>query len=90
MFRLDVDFAFSDTVQQVLGLIRKHRGKIVYFDPTGPGGGNPNILLSFDTQEEALAFLREHSPDDTDTFLLSRITPLKFAGNRIPPPLRQA
>ena len=29
MVRLDVDFAFSDTIRQVLRVIRKHRGKIV-------------------------------------------------------------
>lgn len=71
MVRLDADFAFSDTIQQVLRVIRKHRGKIVDFAPDGPGGGNPNILLSFDTEDQAMAFLREHSPDETDEFYQS-------------------
>jgi hypothetical protein len=73
MVRLDVDFAYSDTIQQVLRFIRKHCGKIVDFNPDGPGGGNPNVLLSFDSQEQAMAFLREHSPDETDEFNQSRL-----------------
>lgn len=64
---------FRDLVQQVLLLIRKHRGKIFDFDPEGPAGGNPNILLGFETKEQALGFLREHSPGDTDAFSLSRL-----------------
>ena len=73
MVRLNVDFAFSDTIQQVLRLIRNHRGKIVDFVPDGPGGGNPNVLLSFESQEQAMAFLREHSPDETHEFNQSRL-----------------
>jgi hypothetical protein len=72
MVRLDVDFAYSDTVQEVLRLIRKRRGRIVDFDPDGPAGGNPNVLLSFETKEQALRFLREHSPDDSDQSVTAR------------------
>ena len=36
MVRLDADFAFSDTIQQVLRVIRKHRGKFVDFAPDCP------------------------------------------------------
>ena len=73
MFQVDVDFASTDTVQHVLRLIRKHQGRIIDFDPEGPAGGNPNILLSFKTHERAFAFLREHSRDDSITFHMSRI-----------------
>lgn len=58
MFKVDVDFAWEEKIQDVLKAIRKHRGKIVDFDPEGPGGGNPNILLGFDAQKVR----REPSP----------------------------
>jgi hypothetical protein len=69
-----VDFACDETVQQVLSAIRKFRGRIVNFNPNGPAGGNPNIVLSFKTEKLALRFLRERYPDDDEAFLLSRIT----------------
>lgn len=73
MTKVDVDFAYNETIQDVLRSIRKHKGKIVDFDPNGPGGGNPNILLGFDTKQEALAFLNERYPDDSEEFNQSRI-----------------
>jgi hypothetical protein len=73
MVHLAEDFAYSDTIKKVLLFIRKHRGRILDFNPEGPGGGNPNILLSFESKEQALRFLQEHSPGDSDEFNLSRI-----------------
>jgi hypothetical protein len=73
MVHLAVDFAYSDTIKNVLVMIRKHRGRILDFDPDGPGGGNPNILLSFESKEQALRFLQEHSPGESDEFNLSRL-----------------
>jgi hypothetical protein len=72
MVRLNIDFAWNEHLQEVLLSIRKHRGKILDFDPTGPGGGNPNILLSFENREHALQFLRERYPDDSEAFNRSR------------------
>ena len=77
MVRVDVDFAYNEQVQSVLLSIRKHRGKILDFDPTGPGGGNPNILLQFPDKEHGLAFLNERYPDDGEGFNESRLEPLK-------------
>jgi hypothetical protein len=73
MVKVDVDFAWNETIQDVLTSIRKHRGKIVDFDPQGPGGGNPNILLQFAGEAEALAFLNERYPDDGEEFNRSRL-----------------
>lgn len=73
MVHLNVDFAYSDRIQKVLLFIRKHRGRILDFDPEGPAGGNPNLLLSFESKEQALRFLQEHSPGESDEFNLSRL-----------------
>ncbi|WP_425905746.1 hypothetical protein [Nitrobacter sp. TKz-YC02] len=73
MVKVDVDFAWNETIQDVLRGIRKHGGKIVDFEPTGPGGGNPNILLGFDTESAALGFLAERYPDETEEFNASRL-----------------
>ena len=73
MVHLTVDFAYSDTIQNVLLFIRKHRGRILDFDPSGPAGGNPNIPSSFESKEQALRFLQEHSPGELDEFNLSRL-----------------
>jgi hypothetical protein len=71
--RVDVDFADNEQLQGVLLSIRKHRGKILDFDPTGPGGGNPNILLQFPDKQQGLAFLNERYPDDGEEFNPSRL-----------------
>jgi hypothetical protein len=73
MVRFDCDFAWDEPIQEVLLAIRKHKGKILDFDPTGPGGGNPNVLLQFPTEEEAMAFLTERYPDDEEEFSRSRL-----------------
>lgn len=73
MINVEVDFAWNETIQDVLKGIRKHRGKIVNFEPTGPGGGNPSILLGFETEADTLKFLAERYPDDTEEFNLSRL-----------------
>jgi hypothetical protein len=73
MVQVDVDFAWNEHLQDVLLSIRKHRGKIVDFDPTGPGGGNPNLLLQFSDTQKAHQFLTERYPEDSDEFNRSRI-----------------
>jgi hypothetical protein len=73
MVRVSVDFGWNEHLQEVLLAIRKHDGKILDFDPTGPGGGNPNILLQFPDQEKALLFLNARYPDDGSEFNLSRL-----------------
>lgn len=73
MIKVDVDFAWNETIQDVLKAIRKHCGKIVDFDPMGPGGGNPNILLGFEDKTAALEFLADRYPDETEEFNSSRL-----------------
>jgi hypothetical protein len=70
---VDVGFAYHETIQDVLRVIRKHKGKIVDFDPDGPAGGNPNVLLGFETKDAALRFHKERYPDDDHEFNPSRI-----------------
>jgi hypothetical protein len=69
MVTVGVDFAYNETIRDVLRAIRAHEGKIVDFDPDGPAGGNPVVLLGFDTRDDALRF----HPEDGDEFNLSRI-----------------
>lgn len=73
-FTVDVDFPWNQGLREVLLMVRKHKGKIIDFDPTGPGGGNPNLLLSFADEQQAMGFLIEHSPPGEDQdFLRSRL-----------------
>ena len=73
MVTVGVDFAYNETIRDVLRAIRAHEGKIVDFDPDGPAGGNPVVLLGFDTRDDALRLLKGRYPDDGDEFNLSRI-----------------
>ena len=73
MVTVNVDFAWNEHLQEVLASIRKHDGKIVDFDPNGPGGGNPSVLLHFSEKDKALAFLDERYPEDGQEFNLSRL-----------------
>jgi hypothetical protein len=73
MVQVDVDFAYNELLQEVLKTIRANKGRIIDFDPTGPGGGNPNILLSFPSEKEAMAFLITRYPDDEESFHRSRV-----------------
>lgn len=73
MVRVGIDYAWNEHIQDVLLAIRKHHGKILDFDPTGPGGGNPNIRLQFPDKDKALLFLNERYPDDGAEFNLSRL-----------------
>ena len=50
MVTVGVDFAYTETIRDVLRAIRAHEGKIVDFDPDGPAGGNPVVLLGFDNE----------------------------------------
>jgi hypothetical protein len=70
---LNTDVPYCVPVREVLRMIRKHKGKIEDFDPDGPGGGNPNIRLSFPSREDGMSFLRGHYPQDDDRFLQTMI-----------------
>lgn len=73
MFRVTQDFAHDMPVQDALELISKFKGKIHNFKSIGPGGGNPCLVIDFESADEALDFLKEMSPDETDEFLNSLI-----------------
>jgi hypothetical protein len=73
MVRVGVDFAWNEHLQEALLAIREHHGTILDFEPTGPGGGNPHILLQFPDQEKALLFLNARYPDDGTELNLSRL-----------------
>ena len=66
MVTVGVDFAYNETIRDVLRAIRAHEGKIVDFDPDGPAGGNP-------MRDAALRFLKGRYREDGDEFNLSRI-----------------
>lgn len=69
MATASVIFAYDTPIQTCLKLIEKHRARIVAFNPSGPSGGNPELLLEFRDRATALSLLREHSPDDSEDFL---------------------
>ena len=62
MVTVGVDFAYNETIRDVLRAIRAHEGKIVDFDPDGPAGGNPVVLLGFDRGTTRCASSRGATP----------------------------
>lgn len=80
MVTVGVDFAWDERLQDVLVSIRKHYGKILDFDPSGPGGGNPYLRLQFPDKRTGLAFLNERYPDDGQEFNESRFETVQRAG----------
>lgn len=71
--RVDCDYTYDESIQNVLISLHRHAGKIVAFDPTGPGGGNPNLLLDFPSRAKAMAYFVERYPDECREFLASRL-----------------
>jgi hypothetical protein len=67
--RAALDFAYSMTIAEFLGLMDEHKvTKVGPWVTSGPGGGNPNIELHFEDREHAMAYLKAHYPDDTEEF----------------------
>lgn len=73
MATVNVDFAWNEYLQDVLVSIHKHQGEILSFNPTGLGGGNPNLILQFPDKGKGLAFLNERYPDDKHELNQSRL-----------------
>lgn len=74
--QVSVDYAWHEKIQDVLRELKKNRGKIIDFNPEGPGGGNPWMLVRFENAVDALQYLRDRYPDDSVSFSQSRI--MKF------------
>lgn len=72
-YQLSLDVPYCNTILEVFHLLKKHGAKIEDYEYEGPAGGNPCLLLSFETREKAHALLRECYPDDDDEFLIGRI-----------------
>jgi len=66
MLKIDLDFDYSEGLQKALERIARHKGTILSFLPTGPGGGNPLLTLGFPNKDAAMGFIREHDPDEAD------------------------
>jgi len=64
----DVTVCFSKRLWSI-----RHKGKFLDFDPSGPGGGNPNVSLQFPSEKGAMEFLTERYPDDSEEFSRSRL-----------------
>ena len=62
-------------IKDVLTRIREHGGSFVNFDPEGPSGGNPDLFLEFPSEQTAVAYLREHYPDDDADLIRSLLRP---------------
>lgn len=72
-YRTEHDFAYCEPLRDALMRIRKHKGRIIDFDPNGPGSGNPLILLEFHRHSDALAFLTEMEPAGVDKEFLKTL-----------------
>lgn len=71
--QVNVDYGSDEQIKNILMMIRKHRGKIVDFNPEGPGGGNPYMLVRFESEVDGVKYLMERYPDDSESFSKSRI-----------------
>lgn len=71
------DFDANMSIQEALDIISKWNGRVIDFNPRGPGGGNPCISIAFDHKISALNFLTEMAPrGESQEFLESLIKPL--------------
>lgn len=68
-YRCDADFAWNSPIQEVLKSIEARGGRIHSFEAEGPGGGNPNVVIDFDTQEQAYEFLAEHHAGEDEDWV---------------------
>lgn len=59
--KIDFDVAPVDGFERkvVDDLVAKNEGTVDKFDPIGPGGGNPNFVATFSTDDDAERFLNE-------------------------------
>lgn len=71
--RTQLVILFSDEIQKTLLMIGRHGGRIAGFVPDGRSGGNPELVIEFDSFDQAVALLKEYNPQDSDDFLRSRI-----------------
>lgn len=73
LVRVNVDYAHNEKIQDVLMMLKKHRGKVVDFNPEGPGGGNPCMTVQFESEVDGVKYLLERYPDDSESFSKSRL-----------------
>ncbi len=68
MIKFDVDLDGDCPVRDVLELLEKHSIKIEDFQASGPGGGNPCLILSAPTEEARQAFSKEWNDSEASAF----------------------
>lgn len=73
MVRISAIFLYSQPIKEVLTQVREAGGRIVDFDPDGPSGGNPELLLEFDKRYPAFVFEKNRYQDDSDQEINDRI-----------------
>lgn len=66
-YRIEFDFAASTTLQEFLTHVVD--AKIIDFQPIGPGGGNPRVLLQFAHKEALRVFIMVHDPAECELHL---------------------
>jgi hypothetical protein len=59
MTTINIDIAHDCPVSVLFSALDKYSGQIIDFIPIGPGGGNPNLTLSFPNETLANQYLLE-------------------------------
>jgi len=71
MITINVDVGHDLSIGEFLDTLERYNGKLVSYIAEGPGGGNPNLTLTFPTELEAEGYVSECFPDDEfDDFLV--------------------
>lgn len=72
---IEVDVAWCCELQNFLKPLSKHQGRLEAYQAVGPAGGNPCVLLSFPTREQAVTYFETTFGTDISTFDMHEIDP---------------
>lgn len=72
-YRIKVDMCHGDDPSLVDPLVAEYHGIVIAVCRSGPGGGNPELLLEFNSRDDAMAFARDHYDGESEDWIATQI-----------------